>query len=988
MERVKVLKENPFNVTRFSNWLEKKSFIGFTYPMLQTYVKKDGTIGKVFKPKHKIHDGVIIQSTYKDYIRPIDTCFVVITGKISGITVIDCDIISSYKQIIKDFPELANTLTIKTPNGYHIYCKYHPTPATKTDTFKSYPNVDIRNDIGIVFGPNTIRSDGKKYILLNKEQENIIAFPDNLIKDLKEKNTKKKKDKKDDNDDDSDDDFIDTQRDDIDKKELFKLMDIIGLKYLDSYSSWRDFVWACRNAGDDFRAECKRISKKSNGYSSDGFKVAWNGYNPNKSPVNFYKKIYLFAKKSNPSEFKKIINEVPEKNEEPKLDNLNRNVVKFYKVNNTSIDNIVYNEKYVLPYPIDKYSSIIIQAYMGQGKTTQIQELIKKKFDEDNGVTVLCISSRRHFANNMVAEFNKEFKDPRIKFINYLDNLKINAQFLFCSMESLHKMFTRNKPFDVVIIDECESAFSQLASNTMGEHVKESSDVFEHFIKHASLKIYADAYISNRTIEVFNNIDTSKTKVFIKNTFKAIEREAYLLNNKLALGTKILQDLRAGKNGIGFFGSKQVLLDIHKKIEEEGFKSLIYTGTESNADVQNTLKDINTHWKNVQFVGFTSTITVGLNFNIPDYFDNLYMYFSRCGGFVRDAFQGSMRARHLTSNKMYYCIGEEFKGNAGKINCLTIESAKYALKDYSNMVDNSTNYLQSIDVKKNKRKEVKQEHKWYESKDWLITNKAYSDIEQNLSQQFTEDMIMYFFAVSNYKPMGIFDITDIEIFGKKQMKKEDIVYNKIEIPFGFCPETFVVKDQESKLIFSKFFFEQTFKNHSKMLLPDKEQIFKSMLNSDFSLNTTYFYFVNMNWDEGHLLQKKIGKHNYKEYVEVLFPRIGMAKKICERLGLPNTYDTSVIIDTNNVMKREKWWKNNMHDVMCKHFGIANKEYEKLLKYPMEERIIKATNKMLEKVTSYKLYLEGNRHKDIKLHKYKMRIKTKNVTKNLNLNHYM
>ena len=70
-----------------------------------------------------------------------DANIAIITGKISGITVVDCDLGSDYTS----FP---STITVKTGSGgYHLYYKYFPGITNKVGFL---PHVDIRNDGGYV----------------------------------------------------------------------------------------------------------------------------------------------------------------------------------------------------------------------------------------------------------------------------------------------------------------------------------------------------------------------------------------------------------------------------------------------------------------------------------------------------------------------------------------------------------------------------------------------------------------------------------------------------------------------------------------------------------------------------------------------------------------------------------------------------------------------------------------------------------------------
>jgi hypothetical protein len=75
-------------------------------------------------------------------------CLVVLTGKISNITVLDFDNdpitgTNCYEELVTAFPELRGCKTIKTwSGGYHIYCQYDPEIATGTNVFNEdlFPN--------------------------------------------------------------------------------------------------------------------------------------------------------------------------------------------------------------------------------------------------------------------------------------------------------------------------------------------------------------------------------------------------------------------------------------------------------------------------------------------------------------------------------------------------------------------------------------------------------------------------------------------------------------------------------------------------------------------------------------------------------------------------------------------------------------------------------------------------------------------------------
>jgi hypothetical protein len=173
------------------------SFSGFT---LTTHLNKKGEEKKKFGEyswKHFNKENCLTQ-------QKINGNLAVITGKVSGITVIDFDSEESYDQMRKDYGILDEFKVVKTRNGFHIYGKYNPDFVNDSKCFEKYPEVDIRNDGGMVFAPPTTYKlkDGTecKYEDMGGE---ILEFPTELvqlqksvIKKKKEEIKQKKKDDK------------------------------------------------------------------------------------------------------------------------------------------------------------------------------------------------------------------------------------------------------------------------------------------------------------------------------------------------------------------------------------------------------------------------------------------------------------------------------------------------------------------------------------------------------------------------------------------------------------------------------------------------------------------------------------------------------------------------------------------------------------------------------------------------------------------------
>ena len=209
------------------------------------------------------------------HIKPNHKVLCVLTGKINNITVFDFDDIASWELIVSEFPEIQNGYVVKTPRGYHAYCKYNKDYKTTSDkTLK----IDIRNDGGLIFGAGTKRNDGKVYTLINDAEP--VEFPQNLYEkyfntipvatpveaELVEENSIEDASE-------NEGDFI--QIDATPENIAGVLANTIDIKYIYNYADWIKIVWAMRSVGLD-KDFAIYISKKADNYTDEGFNKIWN----------------------------------------------------------------------------------------------------------------------------------------------------------------------------------------------------------------------------------------------------------------------------------------------------------------------------------------------------------------------------------------------------------------------------------------------------------------------------------------------------------------------------------------------------------------------------------------------------------------------------------------------------------------------------------------------------------------------------------------
>jgi hypothetical protein len=165
--------------------LISEKFVVFTFKNITTYLNNRGEEKK--KPNQMPSWKEITNDNFQDYIHSDNKGVALITGKMSGISVIDFDDIEVYNKLVLEHPEIKNIRTIKTKNGVHLYCKYDEKIKTTTNGFNLYDKIDIRNDDAIVFCPpmkyNLLDGSVAEYKDLGGE---ILPIPQILISNLKQ----------------------------------------------------------------------------------------------------------------------------------------------------------------------------------------------------------------------------------------------------------------------------------------------------------------------------------------------------------------------------------------------------------------------------------------------------------------------------------------------------------------------------------------------------------------------------------------------------------------------------------------------------------------------------------------------------------------------------------------------------------------------------------------------------------------------------------
>lgn len=147
--------------------------------------KKCDYIAKHPKTKKGLKNASNDKEKIKDWFKDGDSNIAIVTGEISGITVIDIDVgegkkgAETWAQIISDYGEPKTLISQTGGGGMHLIFKYNSALKTSSDALGE--GIDVRNDGGYIVAAPSIHKTGNIYKWLNWG-EKIASLPSFLIR--------------------------------------------------------------------------------------------------------------------------------------------------------------------------------------------------------------------------------------------------------------------------------------------------------------------------------------------------------------------------------------------------------------------------------------------------------------------------------------------------------------------------------------------------------------------------------------------------------------------------------------------------------------------------------------------------------------------------------------------------------------------------------------------------------------------------------------
>jgi len=554
-------------------------------------------------------------------------------------------------------------------------------------------------------------------------------------------------------------------------------------------------------------------------------------------------------------------------------------------------DKIIKNDKYVSSKIYnDRNKCIIVSAGLGCGKTYSVIEYINSNIDKYEGIIVL--SPRITFAKSVTQRLRNETKldfklYSNIKGIIYDEYIVVQVESL-CRL-NLHTDYSKY----LIIADEIESVLYQLSSSTHGENHTFNIQRFEQIINEASKIICLDAFITQRTLQIFRWLKIQY--ILFHYTIPNIQRTYIMVEDFDFLINKLLQDLQDGKKIYFLCNSKNKIINHVVPMIQKNCptKKILYYYNNSNTSI-----DLD-EWNFADIIVTTTIITIGINFDKINIFNKLYCYASNRGGLVRDIFQSLYRIRHLIDNQLVINIKEWYTTN-----------------DPTNF-----NYI----IQKNKFKNAEKEkiykshniYKWT-NKPWYCALKNYNDYENIISSQNFIELFFIFLEKCNYKyteelifmedfvPAGIHEIT------KKYSEIPEIYHSEYWTMLYKRKQNILLEKNEVEMM-EKFYFQKYVICEIDSII-DKTKEYNLSIIWEIYKNFNKSLFIKACYQKGI----RLNTLTYKEIID----KEKAVESILTKdyiLALPFLEELNTIVDTTDlgsIVKKEQI--KNLQDIFMKH----------------------------------------------------------------------
>lgn len=457
------------------------------------------------------------------------------------------------------------------------------------------------------------------------------------------------------------------------------------------------------------------------------------------------------------------------------------------------------NEEYVNPTVFHSTEKVIIvKAGLGTGKTTACIQYIndtKNYYDK-----IIVYTPRITYAQSIFDRLNKEtVYDDWVLYNDKTTSYSIDKKRVIIQCESLHRLENIFYENTLIIIDEMEAFLTSITSTkTHKKNHEHNLETFENLMNSKKI-ICLDAFISEKTLNVFKNLELPF--FYIHYTKKLKERQFIHITAEKDKDVfdewmkYIINEINNEKNMYLFFSSLKKLdyfrLYIDKHLPH--IKYLYYSSTHKES-----LENVNKRWSEVNLILTTSTISVGVNYDVKNHFHSIGIYASATSqNLVRDIFQSAYRIRHLTDDLLIFGLDN---AHYGKNLPTSVVEIKKTLDDQISL---QIQLYESVHLKKHPNTSS---FKWL--KELFINNiLEFNNSVMNLESEFYE-----YLDICNYVECDVMNNVQIDLLDDNEIKQT--VYKYDEIP-SISVDVMKqlrkqsIKSELEKLQLEKFFFQQS-----------------------------------------------------------------------------------------------------------------------------------------------------------------------------------
>jgi hypothetical protein len=302
-----------------------------------------------------------------------------------------------------------------------------------------------------------------------------------------------------------------------------------------------------------------------------------------------------------------------------------------------------------------------VKGAMGLGKTTAVKKHIKKH----PKARILILSARRTFSDAIYADVSED------GFVHYEKEKQkngrkanIEADKLIIQLSPASFKLIENQTYDIVFCDESETLMTMLSPlsiyKSMSDYVS-MYKTFERIITEAKQVICMDAFLTDRSVNMLRSL-RGRCQIIINETMPYNKNYTEIKGEQEFYRTLKNRVVDRNKRIVSIWGTVKAGEEFHNALDKHEIKNVFYHKKSNEKVKTEHMSDVNKHWAENQCVGYTGTITVGINYTNPDYkFNQLSLYASAWGSGARDYAQALHRAREITDNEVLVHISPYLK---------------------------------------------------------------------------------------------------------------------------------------------------------------------------------------------------------------------------------------------------------------------------------------------------------------------------------------